>query len=303
MKAWVISYIICSYQIPPPPDIWAPPHMQLRPQRAHWPGSRRSCWRRASGCHTSPAHSSCCWSPPLREKTEQKQQINWLRWKKTKTREEERSGLGLGSERPRRRTVPGSWAIIRFLTPGAKRELDRHRKKLSQLLMTFTFPAAPPQHRLLKNKDLCSSCSSRVQTNSTQFKLRCVNFADICNIWISNGIKGLKGDRNEENWCSDLPVKSTFPYRSWICGARPSLNRYRLWNNKKHDRICYTRTGKKKKDFMQGLVFSLLRHILLSWILSFQDHPVTTTTTPPVSFQGEETDVSTSYQAATADGG
>lgn len=25
-----------------------------------------------------------------------------------------------------------------------------------------------------------------------------------------------------------LPVKSTFPYRSWICGARPSLKRYRL---------------------------------------------------------------------------
>lgn len=59
-----------------------PSYMQLHPPRAHWPGSHQSCWRRASGFHTFPAHSSCCWSPPLGERR-QKEQIHGLGWKKT----------------------------------------------------------------------------------------------------------------------------------------------------------------------------------------------------------------------------
>lgn len=40
----------------------------------------------------------------------------------------------------------------------------------------------------------------------------------------------MKGNmrRADAGLCWALPVKSTFPYRSWICGARPSLKRYRL---------------------------------------------------------------------------
>lgn len=54
-------------------------HVQPRPQTAHWPGCRRSCWRRASGCRTSPARSSCCWSPPLWETTGQTERVSGLR--------------------------------------------------------------------------------------------------------------------------------------------------------------------------------------------------------------------------------
>lgn len=39
--------------------------MQLHPLKAHWPGCHRSCWRWASGCHTSPVLFSCYWSLPL----------------------------------------------------------------------------------------------------------------------------------------------------------------------------------------------------------------------------------------------
>lgn len=36
-----------------------------------------------------------------------------------------------------------------------------------------------------------------------------------------------------------LPVKSTFPYKSWIWGARPSLNRYRLEKKSKNTELLF----------------------------------------------------------------
>lgn len=73
-----------------------------------------------------------------------------------------------------------------------------------------------------------------------------------------NATTGLNGDRNKRTSGTDLdsgsPVKSTFPYRSWICGARPSLNRYRLREdgkaiNKRNRTQRYTRTGTQKGFF------------------------------------------------------
>lgn len=112
--------------------------MPLHPLRAHWPGSHQSCWRRASGFHTFPARSSCCWSPPLGERRQS-------RWNRSTDRSREgkrEKGVGLGGQR---QTVPGSCVIIWFwrLAQGQRAELG-WQETLWQLLMTFTFPGAPP---------------------------------------------------------------------------------------------------------------------------------------------------------------
>lgn len=155
--------------------------MQLHPLRAHWPESHQSCWRRASGSHTSPAHSSCCWSPPLREEREN-------------------------------RFRGGSCVIIRVPIWFWDRKPGRNRKDIS-----------------------CSSCSVKstelftLSHESLLFHVNSVQFKNTLSI-PPKGISSWLRMRILDDIVMDLPVKSTFPYRSWIWGARPSLNKYRLEN-------------------------------------------------------------------------
>lgn len=171
--------------------------MQPRPQKAHSPGSRQSCWRRASECHTSPAHSSCCWSPPLQENTGQKERIK------------NRSGLGL--RKPGTWSVPGWCLIIRLLTLAPGQSQAGSQLSQEKLLMTFTFTTAAGGGKLL------FPFKARRQTQTIYTLCYLLQHLDLK--WTREKLR--KTD-------ADLPVKSTFPYRSWICGARPSLKRYKL---------------------------------------------------------------------------
>lgn len=176
--------------------------MQLRPQKAHSPGSRQSCWRRASECHTSPAHSSCCWSPPLQEKTGQKERIK------------NRSGLGL--RKPGTWSVPGWCLIIRLLTLAPGQSQAGSQLSQEKLLMTFTFTTAAGGEKLL------FPFKARRQTQTIYTLCYLLQHLDLKLTW--EKLRKTDADFLFLN----LPVKSTFPYRSWICGARPSLKRYKL---------------------------------------------------------------------------
>lgn len=112
------------------------------------------------------------------------------------------------------RDVECSWLVFdnQIIDSGSRTE-SQAESQLSQekLLMAFIFTTAAPFSFL------------RMQTNSKQFRLW-ATFATWKHLDLKREMR-----KTDTDLCLGLPVKSTFPYKSWICGARPSLKRYRLW--------------------------------------------------------------------------